>query len=79
MGRPVEKSKQTYSRHPFLTPPDELFQQLKTHPESGLNAAQVNEASLKYGANKLDGEGGVQWYTLLIKQASNAMILVSFT
>ena len=36
----------------------------------------MQEAQRKYGPNKLEGEGRVRWYSVLLKQISNAMILV---
>ena len=76
MGRKVTRSDQTYHRHPFLSSPEELYQQLSTDPESGLSPAQAQESLRRYGLNKLDGDAGISWQTLLFKQMSNAMILV---
>ncbi|KAG8525993.1 uncharacterized protein KY384_000755 [Bacidia gigantensis] len=68
--------KQEYSRHPFLLPLTEVYQQLGTNKDTGLNQQKALESHQKYGPNKLEGEGGVQWYRVLLKQISNAMILV---
>ena len=67
---------QEYTRHPFLLQLPEVYQKLGTNKETGLNDYQVKESQQKYGPNKLEGEGGVQWYRVLLKQISNAMILV---
>ncbi|TPX26497.1 Na+ ATPase [Coccidioides immitis] len=70
-------AKQEYERHPFLLPVDILVQYLQTNLETGLTGdARIQGLQQKYGPNRLLGEGGVKWYTLLGKQVSNAMILV---
>jgi magnesium-transporting ATPase (P-type) len=77
MGGKKDVVKQEYERHPFLASVDEIVQLLGTNLETGLNDVKVQELQRKYGPNHLTGEGGVKWYTLLAKQISNAMILVS--
>ncbi|GBF61808.1 calcium-transporting ATPase [Trichophyton mentagrophytes] len=67
---------QEYEQHPFLLSIDRLSQELDTNIDTGLSDAKVGQLQEKYGANRLSGEGGVKWYTLLGKQISNAMILV---
>lgn len=57
----------------------ETAQKLQTNIETGLTDVQVRELQQAFGPNKLDGEGGVRWYSILAKQVSNAMILVSRT
>lgn len=64
---------QAYSQHPFLLAPVELFG--NTDAETGLSALQAREAQ-KYGPNRLQGDGAVRWYSVLLKQVCNAMILV---
>ncbi len=66
-----------YSKHPFTSPSKDILDHLKTNDQTGLDHAQVQEAQRTYGPNKLEGEGAVQWYRVLLKQVSNAMILVS--
>jgi P-type Na+/K+ transporter len=66
-----------YPRHPFQLTIDELTNLLKTDTDSGLNPTAAKKALDTYGENKLAGEGGVKWYSVLMKQVSNAMILVS--
>lgn len=75
MGRP-KSVQQEYARHPFLLDLHELYEQHNINKDVGLSNRQAQEAQQKYGPNKLQGEGGVQWYSVLIKQISNAMILV---
>ncbi|KAI9792849.1 MAG: Na+ ATPase [Piccolia ochrophora] len=67
---------QQYSQHPFLLSTAQVCQELETNVETGLTESNVPALQTKYGENKLDSEGAVQWYTVLLKQISNAMILV---
>lgn len=69
-------TEQAYPRHPFLLPSSQIFDQLSTNQEKGLSKLKVQEAQESYGPNKIEGEGGVKWYSVLLKQISNAMILV---
>jgi magnesium-transporting ATPase (P-type) len=71
------KAPQEYERHPFQLSVDDIINALQTNTDSGLTAAQASELCRKYGENKLEGEGTVKWYAVLLKQVSNAMILVS--
>ncbi|KAL8807131.1 MAG: hypothetical protein Q9200_004786 [Gallowayella weberi] len=67
---------QEYPQHPFLLPSQVLIERLQTNDETGLSPLKAQEAQRLYGPNKLEGEGGVKWYSVLLKQVSNAMILV---
>jgi magnesium-transporting ATPase (P-type) len=67
---------QNYTKQPFLLSVDEVLLHLATKQDVGLSSARVQQYRQKYGENELEGEGGVRWYSLLIKQISNAMILV---
>ncbi len=63
-------------RHPFLLSVDEAAQQLGTNIETGLSANRVSELKKQCPPNELQGGGGISWYKILMKQISNAMILV---
>jgi Na+-exporting ATPase len=63
-------------KHPFLLSIEDVVQQLNTSIESGLSAAKVQEIQRNHPPNELEGGGGVPWYKVLLKQCSNAMILV---
>lgn len=77
MGTSSDKSTgQTYPQHPFLTSISDLLQHLGSDKERGLSVQSAQQAQQKYGPNKLKGDDGVQWYSILAKQVSNAMILV---
>ncbi|KAL8825634.1 MAG: hypothetical protein Q9170_007715, partial [Blastenia crenularia] len=67
---------QEYPKHPFTLPSEDVLNHLQTNDQTGLDLLKAQEAQRKYGPNKLEGEGGVQWYNVLLKQISNAMILV---
>ena len=70
--------KQVHASHPFSLPVEFILNQLSTNQDTGLSSIKAQESQREYGPNKLEGEGAVQWYSVLIKQISNAMILVSF-
>ena len=74
----VSVDAQNYTKQPFLLSVEEVQQHLNTAQDVGLSSTQVQQYQQKYGENKLQGEGGVKWHTLVIKQISNAMMLVSF-
>ncbi|EEH45452.2 potassium/sodium efflux P-type ATPase, fungal-type [Paracoccidioides brasiliensis Pb03] len=76
MGPPKTDAKQEYTKHPFLLSVKELAEVLHTNIETGLLDANIPKLQEEYGANRLDGDGGVKWYTLLGKQIANAMVLV---
>lgn len=76
MGNSKKFTKQEYPSHPFLLPASQVYDLLGTNQETGLSKLKAQEAQKTYGPNKLEGEEGVQWYSVLIKQISNAMILV---
>ncbi|KAH8687444.1 hypothetical protein BGZ60DRAFT_425344 [Tricladium varicosporioides] len=63
-------------KHPFLLSVEETAQQLGTNIETGLTARSVSDLQKSHPRNELEGGGGVAWYKILIKQISNAMILV---
>ncbi|KAI9845990.1 MAG: Na+ ATPase [Sclerophora amabilis] len=74
--RKAARTNQEYSAHPFKLSIEQLANDLETNLEAGLSSAQVQSLQSKYGQNKLDGEGAVRWYSVLLRQISNAMILV---
>ena len=78
MGKKISSIEaQNYTEQPFLLPVNEVVQYLETNQDAGLSSARVQQYQQKYGENKLEGEGAVKWYSLLVKQVSNAMVLVS--
>jgi Na+-exporting ATPase len=77
MMAPTAHTRQGTDRHPFLLPVEDVARQLGTNLETGLSARQVAELQTKVPPNGLEDGGGVSWYKILIKQISNAMILVN--
>jgi len=66
-----------FTSHPFKLSVEEVVRQLNTSTETGLTKAAAAELLKSHGENKLQSDGGVKWTTVLLKQVSNAMILVS--
>lgn len=75
---PKAQSKLTTNRHPFLLSTEEVARQFTTSIETGLTAGKVQELQGQYPPNELEGGGAIAWYKILLKQISNAMILVSW-
>ncbi|KAJ9134123.1 Potassium/sodium efflux P-type ATPase [Pleurostoma richardsiae] len=67
-----------FERHPFLLSVQEVAAALETNVEKGLTSAQVARLQEKYPPNELDVGGAIPWYTILLRQLFNAMILVLF-
>lgn len=76
MGKKGAYEVQSYPQQPFLLSIDDILSHLQVSRESGLNSAQAQQYQHRYGENKLSVEGGAKWCSLLLKQISNAMILV---
>ncbi|CAG8978988.1 hypothetical protein HYALB_00011032 [Hymenoscyphus albidus] len=64
------------THHPFLLSIEDVATQLGTSIETGLSARRVQELQNSNPPNELEGGGGTPWYRILLKQCSNAMILV---
>lgn len=75
MGKQT-REEQNFTKQPFLLSVGEITSHLNTKRDSGLSRSQAQQYAQKYGENKLDGEGGIKWHSILLKQCSNAMILV---
>lgn len=65
-----------FERHPFLLTFEDVAATLETDIDAGLTTAQVQERQSKYPKNELDVGGAVKWYSILIRQLFNAMIIV---
>jgi len=79
MMAPKSSTPQRFERHPFLLSVEEVAQQLSTNIETGLSSRRVTELQRECPPNELVGGGATAWYKILIKQMTNAMILVKFT
>jgi Na+-exporting ATPase len=74
---PKMPTRQRSDPHPFLVSFQEVAKQLETNLETRLTARKVSELQKEYPPNELKGGGGISWHKILLKQISNAMILVS--
>lgn len=70
------KPSYTTNPHAFLLTPQDVASQLSTNLETGLTARQVQSIQASHPPNELNTGGSIAWYKILIKQISNAMILV---
>ncbi|QSZ32835.1 hypothetical protein DSL72_002415 [Monilinia vaccinii-corymbosi] len=73
-----EKPSESYTTtpHAFLLAPQDAASQLSTNLETGLTARQVHSIQTSHPPNELDTGGSISWHKILIRQISNAMILV---
>ncbi|KAL1891022.1 potassium/sodium eff [Sporothrix stenoceras] len=67
-----------FTQHPFLLSVQDVAKQLETDIDKGLTAVQVQQRQAKYGPNELEVQEPTPWYSILIKQFCNAMIIVLF-
>ncbi len=65
-----------FNRHPFLLSAQDVADQLGTDVDKGLTTSQVETLSVQYPRNELNIGGVISWYTVLIRQLFNAMIIV---
>lgn len=64
-----------FTKKPYQLTVEEVARELNTSTENGLSTQQVEENFAKYGENKLEGEGVISPWRILLKQTTNAMIL----
>lgn len=67
-----------FTAHPFLLTSQDVAKQIETDVDKGLTESQVADRQATYGLNELEVEKPTPWYSILIKQFCNAMILVLF-
>lgn len=56
---------------------EEVIQELGTNSDDGLTTSDVKQRLEKYGGNVLEGDEGVSFAKIVIRQIANAMMLVS--
>lgn len=56
---------------------DNVISELGTNSDDGLSSAEVKRRIEKYGENVLEGDEGVSFAKIVIRQIANAMMLVS--
>jgi P-type Na+/K+ transporter len=74
--RKSSSEKQDFDKEVYKLTIEEAIDSLKTNKDTGLTSAEAQSRQQRYGVNAIEGDGGVKWYSLLMKQISNAMILV---
>ena len=72
-GGKTTKIAPTFSRPPYQLTVQEVADELNTSIEDGLTTQQAAENLAKYGENKLEGEGAISPWRILLKQVANAM------
>ncbi|KAJ5109937.1 hypothetical protein N7532_002582 [Penicillium argentinense] len=55
---------------------EEVIRELGTNSDDGLTSGEVKERLEKYGGNLLEGDEGVSFAKIIIRQVANAMMLV---
>ncbi|KAF9364594.1 Na+ ATPase [Mortierella sp. NVP85] len=55
---------------------DRVVEELKTSILEGLSSEEAAARLKTYGPNELEGNGGVKWYKVLLRQVANALVLV---
>lgn len=56
---------------------DDVIQELRTNSDDGLTSSEAKGRIEKYGENMLEGDEGVSFAKIVIRQIANAMMLVS--
>ncbi|KAM3074269.1 potassium/sodium eff [Clarireedia jacksonii] len=75
MASPITKPYST-NPHAFLLSNEDVASQLNTNLDRGLTASQARAIQAAHPPNELNTGGSISWYKILLKQISNAMILV---
>ncbi|ORY98377.1 hypothetical protein BCR41DRAFT_364239 [Lobosporangium transversale] len=55
---------------------DKVAAHLKTSVVEGLSSEEADARLKTYGANELEGNGGVKWYKVLLRQVANVLVAV---
>jgi Na+-exporting ATPase len=70
---------QSYLSQPAHSLPfDNVIQELGTNSDDGLTSGEAKGRIEKYGENVLEGDEGVSFAKIVIRQIANAMMLVSY-
>jgi len=56
---------------------DDVIQELGTNSDAGLTSSEAKGRIEKYGENVLEGDEGISFAKIVIRQVANAMTLVS--
>ncbi|KAF9289201.1 hypothetical protein BGZ88_007842, partial [Linnemannia elongata] len=71
MGKKVVDIEPETPFHTFSV--EQTTQHYSTSIAEGLSSSEAAARLKKYGANELQGEGGVKWYKVLWRQVANAL------
>ncbi|KAF9094618.1 Na+ ATPase [Mortierella sp. AD031] len=74
MGKKVVDLEPETPFHTFTV--DQTAQHYNTSIVEGLSSTDAAARLKKYGANELQGDGGVKWYKVLWRQVANALVVI---
>lgn len=74
MGKKVVDIEPETPFHTFSV--EQTAQHYSTSIAEGLSSSEAAARLKKYGANELQGEGGVKWYKVLWRQVANALVFI---
>ncbi|KAF9546390.1 Na+ ATPase [Mortierella hygrophila] len=74
MGKNVVDLEPETPFHTFTV--EQTAQHYSTSITEGLSSSEAAARLKNYGANELQGEGGVKWYKVLWRQVANALVLI---
>ncbi|KAF8935795.1 Na+ ATPase [Haplosporangium gracile] len=74
MGKKVVDLEPETPFHTFSV--EQTAQHYSTNITEGLSSTEASARLKKYGANELQGEGGVKWYKVLWRQVANALVFI---
>ncbi|KAF9139600.1 hypothetical protein BG015_001961, partial [Linnemannia schmuckeri] len=74
MGKKVVDLEPETPFHTFSV--EQTAQHYSTSIAEGLSSTEAAAHLKKYGANELQGEGGVKWYKVLWRQVANALVVI---
>ncbi|KAG0215067.1 Na+ ATPase, partial [Mortierella sp. NVP41] len=74
MGKKVVDLEPETPFHTFTV--DQTAQHYNTSIVEGLSSTDAAARLKKYGANELQGDGGVKWYKVLWRQVANALVII---
>lgn len=74
MGKKTIELEPETPYHTFTV--DRVAEDLKTSILEGLTSEEAAARLKTYGLNELEGNGGVKWYKVLLRQVLNALVFV---
>jgi hypothetical protein len=74
MGKQIVDLEPETPFHTFTI--DQVEKHYNTSTVEGLSSAEATARLKEYGANELQGDGGVKWYKVLWRQVANALVVI---